>query len=145
MQSGLKEFIQRWIITTVAVLVATHLVPGIDYDTWPGLLVATLVLGLLSAFVKPLLMVLSLPLVIVTLGLFTLFINALLLYVVGQLFKDFRVESFGAAFWGGLIISIVSIALNSLTKTGSRIEVRRGRRPGPPQRPDDPGGPVIDV
>jgi putative membrane protein len=146
MQTPLKEFIQRWTITTVAVLVATHIVPGIDYRTWQGLLVATLVLGLLSAFVKPVLMVLSLPLVVATLGLFTLVINAVLLYVVGQLLKDFRVETFGAAFWGGLIISIVTLVLNSITKTGSsRIEVRRRKQSGPPDRPDDSGGPVIDV
>jgi putative membrane protein len=145
-RSGLKEFIQRWIITTVGVLVATHVVPGIDYRTWPGLLVATLVLGLLSAFVKPVLVVLSLPLVVVTLGLFMLVINAVLLYVVGQLFKDFQVDSFGAAFWGGVIISIVTLGLNSITKSGSsRIEVKRGKRPDAPKRPDDPGGPVIDV
>jgi len=146
MQTGLKEFIQRWVITTVAVLVATHIVPGIRYEGWQGLLVATLVLGLLSAFVKPVLVLISLPLLLATLGLFMLVINALLLYVVGHLLKGFRVETFGAAFWGGVIISIVTLVLNSITKTGSsRIEVRRGTRSGPPKRPDDPGGPVIDV
>ena len=146
MQTGLKEFIQRWIITTVAVLVATQIVPGIKYDGWQGLLVATLVLGLLSAFVKPLLVVISLPLLLATLGLFMLIINAVLLYVVGHLLQGFHVETFGAAFWGGLIISIVTLILNSLTKTGSsRIEVRRGTRSGPPKRPDDADGPVIDV
>ena len=146
MQSRLKEFIQRWVITTVAVLVATHIVPGINYTSWTSLLIATLLLGLLSAFVKPVLVLISLPLLLATLGLFILVINAVLLYVVGQLMKDFRVASFGAAFWGGVVISIVTLVLNSLTKTGSsRIEVRRGTRPGPPKRPDDPGGPVIDV
>ena len=146
MQAGLKEFIQRWIVTTVAVLVATHIVPGIDYGSWQGLLVATLVLGLLSAFVKPILVMISLPLVLATLGVFYLIINAVLLYLVGQLMKDFQVRTFGAAFWGGVIISIVSLILNSITKTGgSRIEVRRGTRSGPPKRPDDPDGPVIDV
>ena len=143
MTSGFREFLQRWIITTVAVLVATHIVPGIDYRTWQGLLIATLVLGLLNAFLKPFLMVLSLPLVVVTLGLFTLVINAVLLYAVGQLMKDFRVETFGAAFWGALIISIVTLVLNSLTKSGgSRIEIRRQKKPS---GRDDGGGPVIDV
>lgn len=145
MPAGLKEFAQRWLITTVAVLVAAHIVPGIEYQTWQGLLIATLVLGLLNAFLKPILMVLSLPLVIVTLGLFTLVINALLLYGVGQVMKNFRVETFGAAFWGALIISLVTLVLNSLTGTGSsRIEVRRGKPPHDRDR-DDKGGPVIDV
>src|SRR5688572_29903310 len=97
MQTGLKEFTQRWIITTVAVLVAAHIVSGIRYESWQGLLVATLVLGLLSAFVKPVLVLISLPLLLATLGLFLLVINALLLYVVGHLLKGFHVETFGAA------------------------------------------------
>jgi putative membrane protein len=142
----LREFLQRWVITTVAVLVATHIVPGIDYRSWQGLLVATLVLGILNAFLKPVLMVLSLPLVLATLGLFAVVINAVLLYTVGQLLKDFRVESFGAAFWGALVISLVTLVLNSITRSGStRIEVRRGKRPSSEKGPDDPGGPVIDV
>ena len=77
----LKAFLQRWIIIMVAVLVATHIVPGIHYDHWQGLLIATFVLGLLNAFLKPVLLFLSLPLVIVTFGLFTVVINALLLYM----------------------------------------------------------------
>src|SRR5215470_1819817 len=95
--SKLKEFLERWGITTLAVLVAANIVPGIRYDHWQGLLVATLVLGLLNAFLRPLLLFLSLPLLFVTLGLFTLVINALLLYLVGQM-KYFHVDSFGAAF-----------------------------------------------
>jgi putative membrane protein len=141
----LKEFLQRWLITTVAVLVATHVVKGINYDTWQGLLVATLILGFLNAFLRPLLLLLSLPLLIVTLGLFTLVINALLLYLVGQL-KFFHVASFGAALWGALVISVVTIILNTLTGTGSsRVEVRRKKPPSNPPGPDQGGGPVIDV
>ena len=145
MSPKLKEFLQRWLITTVAVLVATHVVHGIHYDTWQGLLVATLVLGLLNAFLRPLLLLLSLPLLIVTLGLFTLVINALLLYLVGQL-KFFHVDSFGAAFWGALVISLVTIILNSLTGTGNaRVEVRRNKPPSQGSGSDRGDGPVIDV
>ena len=141
----LKEFLQRWAINTVAVLVATHIVPGIHYDTATGLLVATLLLGILNAFVRPVLMALSLPLLVLTLGLFTLVINATLLYFVGSLVKTFHVETFGAALLGALIISIISIALGVLTGVGgSRIEIRRGRRP-PPRDPGGGDGPVIDV
>jgi putative membrane protein len=112
-----------------------------------GLVLAALLLGLLNAFVRPVVLLLSLPLLIFTLGLFILVINALLLYAVGHVLKDFHVESFAAAFWGSLIISIVSLALNALTKTSGQVfEIRRGKPP--PRRPpdDDPGnGPVIDV
>ena len=142
----LKEFLQRWLFTTVGVLVATHVVKGISYDNWQTLLVATLVLGLLNAFLRPLLMLISLSLLIVTLGLFTLVINALLLLLVGNFVKGFHVQDFWAAFWGGLIISIISLMLNSLTGTGNaRIRVTRGQRPGHPPSKDGGGGPVIDV
>ena len=145
MATQLKEFLQRWLITTVSVLVATHMVDGIEYDNWQGLLVATLALGLLNAFLRPLLLLLSLPLVVVTLGLFTLVINAVLLYLVGQL-KFFHVRSFSAAFWGALVISLVSLLLNSFTRTGdARIEVHRGKRRPPADKPDNGDGPVIDV
>lgn len=145
MSRPLKEFVQRWIITTVAVLVAAQIVPKIHYDNWQALLLATLVLGLLNAFIKPVLMLISLPLLILSLGLFTLVINALLLFFVGNLLKDFHVDTFGAAFVGGLVISLITIALNSLTGAGnSRIEIRRGN-PRPPRKTDTGNGPVIDV
>lgn len=119
-------FLKRWVITTVAVLVAANIVPGIHYDTKVGLLVATLVLGILNAVVRPVLLVLSLPLLILTLGLFLVVINALLLYWVGQM-KTFHVHSFGAACLGAVVISLVSLILNTLTKSGNaRVEIRRG-------------------
>lgn len=143
MPKPLKEFLARWAITTVAVLVAAHVVKGIHYDTWVALLVATLTLGLLNAFLRPLLLWLALPLLLVTLGLFTFVINAALLYFVGHLIRGFHVDSFWAAFWGGLVISLVSLPLNLLTGTGgTRLEVRRRASP---RKPDDGDGPVIDV
>ena len=146
MPQTMKDFIKRWAITTVAVLVAAHVVRGISYDNWPGLIVATLLLGFLNAFLRPLLMFLSLPLLIVTLGLFTFIINATLLYFVGQLVKTFHVATFGAAFWGGLVISLVSMPLNLLTGTGrTRLQVRRGKPAAEARRPGGDDGPVIDV
>jgi len=91
--------------------------------------------------------VLSLPLVIFTLGLFMLVINALLLWSVGVVLKNFQVDGFASAFWGSLVISITSLLLNSLTKTkggSSRFEFR-SNRPKPHDPPDDGGGPIIDV
>jgi len=95
--------------------------------------------------VRPLLMLLSLPLVIFTLGLFILVINALLLYFVGALLSPrFVVDSFSSAFWGGLIITIISLVLNYLTGSGStRIKIQRGKTPS--RDPNDGGGPIIDV
>jgi putative membrane protein len=138
------SFLKRWLITTVAVWLAASIVPGITYST-SGLFLAALVLGLLNAFVRPVMVVLSLPLLIFTLGLFMLVINALLLWSVGSILKVFHVDGFASAFWGSLIISITSLVLNALTKSGSsRVEVHAGKPPRRPP-PGDGGGPVIDV
>jgi putative membrane protein len=149
MPPGLKSFLQRWLVNTLAMLVVVKLVQvkGIHYQTNTDLLTAALILGVLNAFLRPLLLLLSLPLLIFTLGLFTLVINAVLLYLVGDIWDGFRVDSFHAAFWGALVISIVSLAVNTLTGTGaSRIHFQRGGPPKPPGRDDDKGGgPVIDV
>ena len=143
MAPSLKTFLKRWLVNTVAVLVAAHLVRGISYESFTGFLIASLVLGVLNAFLRPLLLLLSLPLVFFTLGLFVLVINAFLLYFVGWLVKSFHVDSFGAAFWGALVVSLVSMVFNSLmgVETG-----QVSQRPSvDATRPDDGGGPVIDV
>lgn len=144
MPFDLKNFLQRWIVNTVAVMVAANVVRGIEYRGLVSLLVASLLLGVLNVLLRPLLLLLSLPLVIFTLGLFVWVINAVLLYFVGQLVKSFRVDDFGAALWGALVISIVSLVLNALTGSGhTRVEFRRAKPPQPPDQ--DGGGPVIDV
>src|SRR5437867_3730667 len=143
MSGSLKSFLQRWLINTVAVMVAAKIVPGIECDSITGLFTASLLLGIFNALLRPLLWLLSLPLVIVTLGLFTLVINALLLYFVGQLVEPFHVAGFWSAFWGALVISLVSLVLNTVTGTGdSRIEFRRTRSKSDG---NDGDGPVIDV
>ena len=140
----LKKFIQSWIINTLAVALVVYIVPGIHYQKPLDLLVASLLLGILNAFLRPILLLLALPLLLFTLGLFALVVNALLLYFVGFLLRPhFYVDSFGAAFWGALIISVVSLVLNSLTGAGSRIQIRHHRRP--PGSDDGGSGPVIDV
>lgn len=153
MTPGLRDFLKRWVTTTVGVLVSAHIVPGIGYDkeNWLGLVLATLVLGILNALIRPILVLLSLPLVIITLGLFTVVINAMLLFFVGWLFKDsFEVLTFGAALLGALVISVVSGFLNFLTGT-HRIRLvthhtaTREGRPGKGRRNGDGEGPVIDV
>jgi putative membrane protein len=148
-ESPWKRFFQRWVINTLAVLVAVYIVDGIDYQKWPDLLVASLLLGVLNTFLRPLLMLLSLPLLLFTLGLFMLVINALTLLLVGWLLSPrFTVDGFWSAFWGALIISVVGLVLNIMTGAGNaKMEFRRGRR-GQRPSPEDRGGgggPVIDV
>ena len=83
---------------------------------------------------------------ILTLGLFRVVINAGLLLLVDGLVEQFHVDGFSSAFWGALVISIVSLLLNTLTGTGeTRLKLSRSKRPPPPKKPDGGGGPVIDV
>jgi putative membrane protein len=150
MQPGTKKlmrFLGSWIINTAAVaLTVVILRSHISYgDKLGNLLIASLVLGILNAFVRPILMLVALPLLIFTLGLFTLVINALLLCLLSVLLPFFRVDSFGYAFLGALLISIISVVLNALTGN-TRVTMQRRRPPPPPGgSKNDGNGPVIDV
>lgn len=141
----MKKFIQSWVINTLAVLLAAYLLRGIHYQKPLDLLAASLLLGILNAVLRPVLVFLALPLVVVTLGLFIFVINAVLLYFVANLLRPhFYVDSFWNAFWGALLISVISLVLNTLTGTGSsRVHFER-RRPSSRSDPEG-GGPVIDV
>ena len=114
------HFLLRLLINAAALWMAIQLVGGIDHQgsVWSLLFVA-LVFGVLNASVRPLFLLLSLPFVIVTLGLFILIINALMLrltsWVSGLLGLGFHVEGFWAAFLGGLIVSVVSLMLSIFT------------------------------
>lgn len=149
MSPAVKLFLQRWIINTLAVLVAANIVKGISYENHLALVVASLLLGVLNTFLRPVMLLLSLPLLIFTLGLFTLVINACLLYAVGAMMKSFAVDTFGAAFWGALVISIVSLVVNTLLGTNRiKVETKRSResdRNDQNRPPDGGNGPVIDV
>ena len=140
-----KKFLQSWLINTLAVLAAVYIVPGIRFKDTSLLtpFITSLVLGILNAFIRPILEFFALPLLILTLGLFRLVINALLLYVVGLLLdRYFQVDNFWSAFLGALVISLIALILHAMTGTGNtRIRVERHRRPPP----GDGGGPVIDV
>lgn len=146
------RFLQSWIINTVAVLMAVIILRNhISYgDKLENLLVASFLLGILNAFVRPVLMLIALPLLVFTLGLFTLVINALLLALLTVLLPFFHITSdgvnfsFGYAFLGAAIISVISVALNILTGN-ARVSVQHRRPPGPPKPPGGGNGPVIDV
>jgi putative membrane protein len=109
--------ITRWLIITVAILLASYFVPGIRVDTLSTAIIAACVLGLINIFVKPILVLLTLPLSILTLGLFYFFVNAFLLELVAHLVSGFVVKDFFSAFLGSLIISFVSWLANSFIAT----------------------------
>jgi putative membrane protein len=148
MSPAAKSFLQRWFVTTLGVLAAAGMVRGIHAGNMVALLVASFLLGLLNAFIRPVLLVLALPLLIVTLGLFTFVINAVLLYFVSALVRDFYVADFWTALKGSVLISIVSMLTNAMLG-GKQVRVKTTTQspvPPPPRPPPDTGsGPVIDV
>jgi len=109
----MRHFVFRWIITTVAVMITPAFVGGIRYDTPGALMGAALLLGILNAFVRPVLLILSVPLILVTLGFFILVINALMLLCVPNMVMGFHVDGFGSAFWGAILIGIISWLLSA--------------------------------
>jgi putative membrane protein len=141
----MNPFWKRWLVTTIGVIAAARIVPGIAYESLGWLIFASLLLGICNAVVRPVLTLLALPLVIMTLGFFILIINALLLYFVGGILEPhFRIAGFGSAFWGSIVIGFVSFFVNRMIKDE--------KPPGPPnppaarsKKPDLGKGPVIDV
>ena len=109
----MKHFVFRWAATTISVMVASSIIHGIRYDTVAALIGASLLLGILNAFVRPFLLILSAPLILITLGFFILILNGLLLLVVPSVVVGFHVDSFWSAFWGAIVISIVSWILSA--------------------------------
>jgi putative membrane protein len=109
----MRHFIFRWAITTVAVMVAAAIISGIRYDSTASLIGAALLLGILNAFVRPILLLLTAPLIVLTLGIFIFVVNGLMLLLVNQFVHGFHVDSFGSAFWGAIWISIVSWILSA--------------------------------
>ncbi len=120
----MRHFVMRWLVTTVAVMAASSIVHGIRYDNAASLIGAALLLGILNAFLRPILLILSVPLILLTLGFFILVVNALMLFLVPRIVIGFHVDSFGSAFWGAIIISIVSWILSAFFKgSDGRVHV----------------------
>ena len=122
--TGIRRFVFRWAVTTIAVMVASSVIRGIRYDTVAALIGASLLLGILNAFVRPFLLIISVPLILLTLGLFILVLNGLLLLLVPHVVVGFHVDSFWSAFWGAIVISLVSWLLSAFFRgSDGRVHV----------------------
>lgn len=102
------EILLVWVLNAVALLIVAYILPGITVASFGSALIAALVLGLLNTLVKPLLILLTLPITIVTLGLFLLVLNALVFWFVGTILKGFHVNGFWWAVLGAIVYSLVS-------------------------------------
>ena len=112
----------RWLILTVAIIVASYLLEGIHVSGFFPAFFAAALLGILNALFRPVLILLTLPINILSLGLFTFIINALMLMMVSGVVSGFEVHGFWTAVFGSLIISIISWLLNSFISDRGRVE-----------------------
>jgi putative membrane protein len=103
-----------WLLNTLALMAVAYLMPSIRIADFMSALIAALILGLVNTFIRPLLILLTLPVTVITLGLFILVINGLLFWFVGSVVRGFVVEGFWSGFVGAILFSIVSWALSAL-------------------------------
>jgi putative membrane protein len=104
----MTRFLAHWLMVTVALAVAAWILPGVVVTSFPALLVAGLVLGLINATIRPLLVILTLPITLLTLGLFYLVVNGMAFGLAALVVPGFEVRSLGAAILGALVVSLVS-------------------------------------
>ena len=119
MLANLIPFLLHWTITALSLWVASHVFSGIKFENTPSLIVSALLLGFANALVKPLLIVLTLPLTVVTLGFFLLVINALMLLLVAAMVQGFRISGFWTALFASLFISLLSLLLDAFLLPGT--------------------------
>ncbi|BAZ20615.1 hypothetical protein NIES4073_14910 [Kalymmatonema gypsitolerans NIES-4073] len=105
------NFLLTWVVAAVSLLLTAYIVPGFTFDTFGTAAIAALILGLVNAFVRPVLFILTLPLTIVTLGLFLFVVNALMLWLVGFLVPGFIVAGFLPALLASVVLTLVSTLL----------------------------------
>jgi len=128
------RFLLKWFINIIALLVVIHVVAGVSIDNLQTAVIAALILGLLNAFIRPFILILTLPLTIVSLGLFTLIVNGFLFYLAAKFVKGFTIAGFWNAFWAALLFSVISLLLNFILTPKINIRYGSFRRSGPEHR-----------
>jgi putative membrane protein len=112
------EFLAHLVISAAMLLIVANVVSGVQIDSWGSAIVGALVLGIVNAVIRPLMVLLTLPLTIVTLGLFLFVVNALVLQLVGAIAPGIKIAGFGPALLGSLLLTVLNIGVNAML--GSR-------------------------
>ena len=120
----------RWIINALALLLISQLIQGIQVDSVFAAFIAAAVLGIINAVLRPLILILTFPITILTLGLFVFIINGFMLYLAGQLVKGFYVHGFWASIFGAIFLSLISWLANAFISDQGRIEYIEIHRAG---------------
>ena len=133
----MSGFLVHWLVMAVALLVTTRLVGGVQVNSYATLAVAALIIGFVNALVKPVLVILTLPLTILTLGLFYLVVNGACLMLAAALVPGFTVSSWGSAIVGALVLSVIGWLLSSVLAGSSARALHRPSRPRADRLPAD--------
>jgi putative membrane protein len=120
MSTNLIYFLLHWVITSLSLWVASYVFSGIKFADTSALIISALLLGFANAIVRPLLIVLTLPLTLVTFGFFLLVINALMILLVSALVSGFTVSGFWTAFFASIFIAVLSFLIGSFVLTGNQ-------------------------
>jgi putative membrane protein len=110
------KLLLRWFFSAALLMLVAYYLPGVHIFSFYNALIAALVLGLINAIIRPIAVVLTLPVNVLTLGLFSLVINALMFWLAGSIVKGFYVDGFWPAFWGSIIMSLGGWLFSSLLK-----------------------------
>ncbi|HEX7249017.1 MAG TPA: phage holin family protein [Burkholderiales bacterium] len=120
---SIARLVVLWLINSLALLTVAYVLPGIEVADFTTAMLAAVVLGLVNAFIRPVLILLTLPVTLLTLGLFIFVINGLLFWMVGSWLQGFTVTGFWSGFFGAIVYSIISWALASVLLGGNRVRV----------------------
>ncbi len=115
------QLLLRWLLNALALVAVANLIPGIHIDNFYHALIAALVLGLVNALIRPLLLILTLPINILTLGIFTFVINALMILLVATIVQGFTVAGFAPAFLAAIILWAFSVLTNWFIQTATEV------------------------
>jgi len=118
----MRGFVVRWVVNAIALVITAMIISGMDFNGILAPFVAALVIGVLNAIVRPILIVITLPINILTLGLFTFVVNAVMIQITASVVSGFQVTGFWAAFIGSILMSIVSFILSFFINDKGSIE-----------------------
>lgn len=110
----MEGLLVKWAINSFAIFIVAHIVRGIEISSPLTVLAVALIIGIINAFLRPLIILITLPINILTLGIFTFFINGFLFYLVSKIVKGFTITGFWTAFWGYILFSTISFLLSLL-------------------------------
>jgi putative membrane protein len=113
------NFLLTWLVAALSLLLTAYIVPGFEFDNFLRAALAALVLGLVNAIVRPILLILTFPLTLLTLGLFLFVVNALMLWLVGFLTPGFTVAGFLPALLGSIVLTLVSTLLSQFVRNAN--------------------------